>query len=169
VPTFSIEAEDILVWRLLYGLFQMPYSHAGFYVDLGAFDPIRHSNTYAFYRRGWRGINVEPNPQAVERFRSLRPRDVNLNVAIGQDGRTGQYVLFDEPLLNGFLEPDMIERHRSQGRQVLATQDIAFYSINTILARHVPDGVAVDYLNIDVETMEKAFWQSGISGAGGHW
>jgi len=26
----------------------------GFYVDVGAFAPVQHSNTYWFYRRGWR-------------------------------------------------------------------------------------------------------------------
>jgi len=154
--SFSIEAEDLLVWRLLYGIFKMPYDRVGFYVDIGAFDPIRHSNTHAFYKRGWRGINVEPNPQAVERFRAIRPGDINLNVAIGQDGQTGRYVSFDEPLLNGFLEPYWIDHHRDQGRQVLAVQDVASHSINTILAEHVPVGIAIDYLNIDVEMMEQS-------------
>ena len=32
----------------------------GFYVDVGANDPVCHSITKAFYERGWRGINIEP-------------------------------------------------------------------------------------------------------------
>ena len=32
----------------------------GFYVDVGAFDPANVSNTLLLYRRGWRGINIEP-------------------------------------------------------------------------------------------------------------
>jgi len=32
----------------------------GFYIDIGAFDPIYISVTKAFSMRGWKGINVEP-------------------------------------------------------------------------------------------------------------
>ncbi|MGH7941367.1 MAG: hypothetical protein ACREFR_09875, partial [Limisphaerales bacterium] len=37
-------------------------SSPGFYVDIGAFAPFQHSNTYWFYRRGWKGINVDATP-----------------------------------------------------------------------------------------------------------
>ena len=32
----------------------------GFYIDIGAFDPICISVTKAFSMRGWKGINVKP-------------------------------------------------------------------------------------------------------------
>jgi hypothetical protein len=34
----------------------------GFYIDVGAWDPVQDSVTKHFYDRGWRGINVEPHP-----------------------------------------------------------------------------------------------------------
>jgi hypothetical protein len=34
----------------------------GFYVDVGAYDPDDDSVTRLFYDRGWRGINIEPQP-----------------------------------------------------------------------------------------------------------
>ena len=34
----------------------------GIYVDVGAYHPILYSNTYALYRRGWRGFAIDPNP-----------------------------------------------------------------------------------------------------------
>lgn len=33
----------------------------GFYIDIGAAWPQVDSVTHAFYLKGWRGINVEPN------------------------------------------------------------------------------------------------------------
>src|SRR3989344_4572766 len=52
----------------------------GFYVDVGAFHPKLYSNTYYFYKRGWRGINIEPNPGA--NF-GIRKGDINLKCGIG--------------------------------------------------------------------------------------
>ncbi len=36
-------------------------SREGFYVDVGAFDPVLYYNTYALYRSGWFGIVIDPN------------------------------------------------------------------------------------------------------------
>ena len=35
----------------------------GKYVDLGAFHPMRLSNTYLLYKKGWSGTNVDLNPR----------------------------------------------------------------------------------------------------------
>lgn len=152
--TYSIEAEDLIVDRLLFDFLGRRRDSPGFFVDLGACDPIRASNTYRLYKQGWRGINVEANPDAIMRFLEVRPRDITLNVAIGPAGEVGQYVAFDEPLLNGFLARHIVDQHVGNGRTVLHTSAVMFQPINRILADHVPDCVLVEYLNIDVELME---------------
>ena len=55
----------------------------GFYIDVGAWEPTHDSTTRHFYERGWRGVNVEPSPHHFAAFPAARPRDVNLNVALG--------------------------------------------------------------------------------------
>jgi len=40
----------------------------GIYVDVGAYDGIESSNTYALELAGWKGICIEPNPQAFEKL-----------------------------------------------------------------------------------------------------
>ena len=55
--SYSQQAEDLSIQRY-FGEEKMN----GFFVDVGAFDPIKYSNTYLFYKKGWRGINIEPNP-----------------------------------------------------------------------------------------------------------
>lgn len=42
-------------------------SSSGIYVDIGAHHPFRFSNTYVFYKRGWRGINVDAMPGSMTR------------------------------------------------------------------------------------------------------
>jgi FkbM family methyltransferase len=154
MESFATEAEDLIVDRLLHGLLGRPRDRAGFYIDIGAYDPVQSSNTWHFYRAGWCGISVEPNPEVMERFRELRPQDINLNVAIGQAGQTGRYTAFSDPQLNGFLSQEQIAVHTSRhGHSVLWTADIPFQPVESLLS-HVPPGVSVDFLNIDVEMME---------------
>ena len=68
-------------------------SDRGFYVDVGAFAPIQHSNTYWFYKRGWRGINIDATPGSMRIFNRVRRRDINLELAIStQEGELTYYI-----------------------------------------------------------------------------
>jgi FkbM family methyltransferase len=152
--TYSIEAEDLLIERLFYALIEPDPGHKGFFVDIGAYDPVRASNTFLLYQKGWSGVNVDPNPEAIRRFREQRPRDTAVHAAIGRDGEEGNYLMFDEPLLNGFLSPDMEARHVAQGNRILERVPVEFRSVGSLLAEFAPPGIRIDLLNIDVELME---------------
>ena len=54
--SYAQNFEDIMLYRAL------KHVQSGFYIDIGAYDPVIHSVSLAFYERGWRGIHVEPNP-----------------------------------------------------------------------------------------------------------
>lgn len=41
----------------------------GFFVDVGANDPVRHNNTLFFEEQGWSGIAIDPLPGMEERWR----------------------------------------------------------------------------------------------------
>ncbi len=53
----------------------------GFYIDVGAADPIFESVTKLFYDCGWSGINMEPRPSGFAALVVQRPRDINLQIA----------------------------------------------------------------------------------------
>lgn len=59
---------------------------SGSYLDVGAGHPIRNSNTYLLYRRGWRGVLVEPILSLASQCRTTRKRDIVLNSLIGAGG-----------------------------------------------------------------------------------
>jgi len=46
---------------------------AGTFVELGAFDGVTQSNTLSFENKGWRGILVEPVPEAYKACKANRP------------------------------------------------------------------------------------------------
>src|SRR2546430_11530274 len=73
--SYSQNGEDVRLARAFSG------QPTGFYVDVGAGGPVVDSVTKHFYDRGWRGINVEPDPEAFRLLAEERPRDVSLAVA----------------------------------------------------------------------------------------
>ena len=75
---FSQTGEDELIAKYL------PEA-VGSYVDIGAGLPIRGSNTYLLYRRGWRGIVVDPISINIKLSRLFRPFDSRLQICVGQN------------------------------------------------------------------------------------
>jgi hypothetical protein len=69
--------------KVLRSLLPEPF---GEYLDIGAGDPVRNSNTYLFYRLGWKGHLVEPILSLAKKSTSKRPRDVVHNNLIGDGG-----------------------------------------------------------------------------------
>ncbi len=139
--SFAQEGEDCLLERLLAG------KHDGFYVDVGAHHPQRFSNTYRFYLRGWRGINIDPLPGTKKRFDRLRPRDTTIECGIAE--RTGEllYYQFDEGALNTFDE----DLARSRASPPVTTTRVTTLPLAHVLRQHVTVGHPIDFLSIDVE------------------
>ena len=94
--SYSQWGEDIIIDNLL------GRKKRGFYIDIGAYDPTRFSNTKRFYLRGWRGINVEPDPVRIKKFHKERPGDINLNIGIADKSRVLNFFKFDPPTLSTF-------------------------------------------------------------------
>src|SRR5712664_3731103 len=74
----------------------------GFFIDIGAHHPKKSSNTYFFYLKGWRGINVDAIPGSMARFRKSRPRDINVETGVARYAGTQTFYMFDEAAVNTF-------------------------------------------------------------------
>jgi hypothetical protein len=68
----------------------------GFYIDIGAYHPARASNTYLFYKKGWRGINIDANPYSIKLFNKMRKRDININAGISDKNTVLNYFCFSK-------------------------------------------------------------------------
>jgi FkbM family methyltransferase len=75
IISYAQNFEDIMLNRVFASV------NYGFYVDVGANDPVENSVTKTFYDRGWSGINIEPS-RVFQRLADARPRDINLNIAL---------------------------------------------------------------------------------------
>ena len=76
--SYAQNFEDVLLMRCFKDVSN------GFYIDLGAHQPEIDSVTKLFYDRGWSGINIEPTKSAFDSLVAQRPRDLNLQLAVGE-------------------------------------------------------------------------------------
>jgi FkbM family methyltransferase len=142
--SFAQEGEDMVLQRFFEG------RKTGVYVDVGAHHPRRFSNTAFFYRRGWRGINIDAMPGSMQLFRDERPEDVNLELAIGR-GAKETYFVFNEPALNGLSRSIAERRDGRAGNRIVNRIEVRTATLAQVLDEHLPAGMAIDFLTIDVE------------------
>lgn len=152
--SYSQEGEDLVLGRMFPGITR------GFYVDVGAHHPRRFSNTYAFYKKGWSGINIEPNPDVVSLFKLERARDRNLQLGVSDAADILRYYVFDEPALNTFDRSLMQWRIANTPYKVVKTIEIAVEPLADILRRELPPRQSIDFMSIDVEGKDFAVLQS---------
>ncbi|SEE95443.1 methyltransferase, FkbM family [Rhizobiales bacterium GAS191] len=122
----------------------------GFYIDVGAADPEEWSVTKAFYDRGWRGINIEPEPAYAKRLRQARPRDVTLELAVGAE--PGRMVINQIPGtgLSTFSE-EFAARHAAAGYGG-SRLEVEVATLADICRAQAP--AEIHFLKIDVEGAE---------------
>jgi FkbM family methyltransferase len=153
--SYALNAEDVRLNRVF------PKSHVGFYIDVGAWDPVFLSTTKHFYDRGWIGINIEPSSEAFRSLTAQRTRDINLNLLLSAS--EGMATLYEAPAGHAYstatrsLLPQLRERFEIDFREIQIE--------TTTLARVCEDYVTteIDFLSIDVEGHEKEVI------AGGNW
>lgn len=146
---FSQNGEDLVVRNFLNGA----PAPIGMYVDIGAYHPIRFSNTFALYLAGWRGVNIDANIEAINEFNRLRPDEINLHLAVAPSPTKLQFARFEEGAyntLNYTRENLAISNISSPLKDI---QEMECAGINDVLDKYT-SGKKFDFLNIDVEGLD---------------
>ena len=152
--SFAQDGEDVLLRRVF------PVARSGFYIDVGANDPIQDSVTRHFYDRGWHGVNVEPIAGLCGRLRDARPHDINLN--LGLSDRDGQLTFHESPDLPGWstFSAGLAASYRDRGMELREYQ-VPVTTLANVCAEHVRG--PIDFLKVDAEGLEREVL------AGGDW
>ncbi len=148
--SYSWEGEDRLTLKLFTDVLRI---EKGFFVDVGAAHPFNFSNTMLLYQLGWRGLNIDAAPGTAALFNAHRPEDINVEVGVAAEARTGKFRVMSDPLLNGFLTEQTLNEHSARGVRLIATHEIECLPLGEIIDRHAP-GRAIDLLNIDAEGLD---------------
>lgn len=148
--SYAQNFEDVILWRAL------KHVDNGYYIDVGAQDPVSHSVSRGFYEKGWRGVNVEPTPSYAQKLRDNRPDEMVLQVAVGETENTIKFFHFPDTGLST-ASAEVAELHRESGFKYEEIE-VETVSLSSIF-RRVGER-PIHWLKIDVEGMEHSVIKS---------
>lgn len=144
--SYSQNAEDII----LSDIFKK--QKKGFYVDIGAYHPIKYSNTFLLYKKGWRGITIDANPDIKTTFNIIRPRDIHIVSGVGKQKGELYYHQFSDPAVNTFSDIESENFKNKSWIKYYGKTKVDILPLSDIL-----DGLSlnkIDVMNIDVEGLD---------------
>jgi FkbM family methyltransferase len=153
---YAQHAEDVILWDLVSAWLKL---YPATYLDVGAYHPMRSSNTYLFYERNCQGVLVEPNPVLWETLAKARPRDVLIRGGIGIDGKDSEadyYVISGDGQLNTFSKEvaESLSQRSGGFHTIQKVLRLPLLDINGLMHKHW--GKAPTLLSIDTEGLELA-------------
>jgi len=167
--SYAPNNEDILLDRI-FG------DHVGTFMDVGASRPCRDNLTYFFYRRGWRGVNLEPVPRLHRALQATRPGDMNLPLAAWDSN--GEVPFFEIASAGGdglaTFSTRLAEQYRAGGAALIERR----VSVRTI--RSLVEELRIDppdFLTINAEGSEEPVirgislehWRPGVFVVAANW
>jgi FkbM family methyltransferase len=144
--SYAQNYEDVMLFRAL------RHIEEGFYIDVGAQDPVADSVTKAFYERGWHGINIEPAQHWHERLAADRPRDINLRLAASDHRGTLRF--YDVAGTGLSTTQESIAAQNSEAGRQVAQCEVECRTLDEICAEYAVE--QVNFLKVDVEGAESA-------------
>jgi FkbM family methyltransferase len=140
---YSETGEDVLLDEVF-------DSQIGTYLDIGSGHPVIGSNTYYFYKRGWTGVCVDPQPNLKIAYKLIRFKDKFLPQVVSK-GKKVAYFKFANSLLST-TNIKVAKYHQSRGLKYTRLE-LECISIKNLL----PPGIASTenfFVSIDVEGSE---------------
>lgn len=140
--SYSQTGEDLVINWLLQP--QAP----SVYVDVGCNDPVRMSNTYRLYLKGWCGLAIDANADFAKRFAAARPKDTFVTACVGNGTAEVSFNVYADPALSSITDQRFVadaERYR-----VARVDRMVPRPLTSVLLEHaIPDDFGL--LSIDVE------------------
>jgi FkbM family methyltransferase len=146
--SYAQRGEDLALWKLL------DPQEPGFYVDVGAGNPVLDSVTMMFYEAGWHGINIEPQTVLCRMLQDRRPRDINISTAVSDFVGYAELSSYQDRWGWATIDPATRTRHGQSGL-VPDLSIVLVTTLDAILFANAP-GQDIDFLKIDAEGSEKA-------------
>ena len=146
--------------RLFRSRFNMGDDVKGFYVDVGAFHPFKFSNTYKFYKKGWHGINIEPNPDTFPLLEKFRPNDINLNIGVSSGKSMLDYWKYNRGAFNTFSKKEANKLQEIPNLKLEEVIQVQTMPLDSVLENYKHTFNEIDLLSVDVEGLDMEVLQS---------
>lgn len=120
----------------------------GFYVEVGANDPVAGSQSWHLEQAGWSGILIEPLPDLAKKLRETR-KGLVFNCACSSPSNSGKRMQLHVLGPLSSFSPQLMDYRATP----VATIDVATHTLDDVLSlARAP--IPIDFLSIDVEGHE---------------
>ncbi len=142
LDTHSQFGEDIILSEIFRN---QPLGH---FLDVGANHPKVLNNTYKLYKKGWRGVNIEPGKKMFELIQAVRPDDKTLQIGVGKNSGQATFYEMDVDSISTFNKK---VAHNSQyGKKIIGSNLVKILTLAHIFEAEFNE-LHCDLLSIDVE------------------
>lgn len=154
--SYSFYGEDLVIQGLMERInFETNQEPMLSYIDIGAWQPIRGSNTYKIYRQGGSGTVVEPNPHFLKLWRAVRPRDNFLQIACGNSDFAELHIFHENAASNTLSENFVDYVESSQNYSVQRKLTVKCLSLQEIIQMHRTKFDQHFILDLDIEGLDE--------------
>jgi FkbM family methyltransferase len=143
--TYSQFSQDIYVFREIY-----KEKKNGFFVEVGAHDGIKFSNTLFLENNGWKGVCIEPHPAIYQLLLKNRPKCICIDyAAYKDDDKLLPFIMSDISCgCSGFEYSNLHEFIKNKKRCVVKTKKL------TTILDEIKAPSFIEYISLDTEGSE---------------
>ncbi len=145
---YSQHGEDNFLLKTIFKDQKSP----GRYLDIGASHPVRISNTYLLYLKGWSGIVVEPISRLLRLHQRWRPRDTHVQCLIGETDGVAEF-FFMYPSVLSTTSAEQYERLAATGDRLIERLELPQITLGTLLQKY-GEGRGIDFASVDIEGVD---------------
>lgn len=149
----NFQNSNAQLFQDLWVLWELDLHKHGYFVEFGAFDGRRLSNTFLLEKEyGWRGVLAEPNPEMHDAIRENRSAILDERCVLTTSGDRIDLIVTHEAEYSSIDRHTQSDSHaplRSRGRRV----SVPTVSLADLLHEHDAPPV-IDYMSIDTEGSE---------------
>jgi len=146
--SYSQSGEDIIVDFLFSAMLNI---NEVSYLDIGANDPIDLNNTYFFYKKGFTGVCVDPNPFFKDAYKLSRPGDTHVLAGVGPKKGNLKFFEVNPHTLSTFSEESARQFVEEDGHEIVRTYKVPVMTLDQIINRYFKESALPNFLNLDVE------------------
>lgn len=136
----------------------------GYYIDLGCHHPIEDSVSYAFYKRNWTGINVDPIDEFNHLYRDFRQKDKILNNLVGEKNEIIDFYYFSK------IGSSTVFEHKANDTKILTNKNFKKIKKEVVTLDYLVQSEkfldkTINWLKIDCEGSELSIlkgWNSNF-------
>lgn len=127
---------------------KLNFKKEGFFVDIGAYDGVQLSNSYAMEKDfDWTGICVEPNPSLYDTLKANRQSLICNKAIWTTDDDLAYFYDGSEPMLS-FVSKN------------ITNFPVKTITLNSLLKNFGPTSKEIDYISLDIEGAELSILNS---------